>query len=99
MRFGRMEKRFNHNTYRNLVALVERMTGKTVGAKERDFLTRGADEIDLVRSGLEETMITSYDQIRSTMKRKKAVTDLRSAAFVSALNKIGSDYESLGIFP
>ncbi len=99
MRFGRMEKRFDHNTYMNLVDLVERMTGKTVGAKEKDFLTRGADEVDLVRSGLEETMVTAYDQIRATMKRKKEVNDLRSAAFVSSLAKIGSDYESLGIFP
>lgn len=99
MRFGRMEKRFNHNTYVNLVSLIERMTGKVVGEKEKDFLTRGADEIDLVRSGLEETMITSYDQIRATLKRKKGLNDLRSAAFVSALKKIGSDYESLGIFP
>ncbi|MFZ1497123.1 MAG: Glu/Leu/Phe/Val dehydrogenase, partial [Saprospiraceae bacterium] len=64
MRFGRMEKRFDHNTYENLVALIERMTGKTVSSLERDFLTRGADEIDLVRSGLEETMINSYRQIR-----------------------------------
>ena len=27
MRFGRMEKRFNQNTYNNLVSLVERETG------------------------------------------------------------------------
>ncbi len=99
MRFGRMEKRFNHNTYMNLVGLVERLTGKTIGAKEKDFLTRGADEIDLVRSGLEETMISSYHQIRDIKKRKKKVTDLRTAAFISALNKISSDYLALGIFP
>src|SRR5690606_4941090 len=43
MRFGRMEKRFNHNTYDNLVNMVEGMTGKTVGVQERIFLTRGAD--------------------------------------------------------
>ncbi len=99
MRFGRMEKRFNANKYRNLVETVERMTGKTIGAKEKDFLTKGADEVDLVRSGLEETMITAYDQIRTNFKRNKGINDLRSAAFVSALKKIGSDYESLGIFP
>ena len=99
MRFGRMEKRFDHNTYMNLVSLIERLTGKTVGAKEKDFLTRGADEIDLVRSGLEETMVTAYDQIREIYKRRKNVKDLRTAAFVSALNKISSDYLALGIFP
>ncbi len=99
MRFGRMEKRFNQNTYSNLVGLVERLTGKTIGVKERDLLTRGADEIDLVRSGLEETMITAYNEIREVKKRKKAVEDLRTAAFISALNKISSDYLALGIFP
>lgn len=99
MRFGRMEKRFNHNTYDNLVNMVEGMTGKTVGVQERIFLTRGADEVDLVRSGLEETMVNAYQQIREVSKRKKGINDLRTAAFVSALNKIASDYMTLGIFP
>jgi len=99
VRFGRMEKQYNHNMFMNLVELVERTTGKTINAKEKDFLTKGADEVDLVRSGLEETMITGYQQIRLVYKRKKAVQDLRTAAFVSALNKISSDYLALGIFP
>ena len=99
MRFGRMEKRFNHNSLVNLVNKVEKMTGKTIGAKEKEFLTKGADEIDLVRSGLEETMITAYHGIRSIKKRRKKVTDLRTAAFINALGKISSDYMTLGIFP
>ncbi len=99
MRFGRMEKRFNQNTYLNLVGLVERLTGKTIGVKERNLLTKGADEIDLVRSGLEETMITSYRQIRTILKKRKKIEDLRTAAFISALDKISSDYMALGIFP
>ena len=99
MRFGRMAKRFDHNTYLNLVGLVERLTGKSIGVKERDFLTRGADEVDLVNSGLEETMITSYHQIREVKKRKKKINSLRTAAFVSALLKISDDYIRLGIFP
>ncbi len=99
MRFGRMEKRFDHNTYNNLVTTIENMTGKTIGAAERDFLTKGAEEVDLVRSGLEETMINSYNQIRETWRRKKGVEDLRTAAFICALNKISSDYMAMGIFP
>ncbi len=63
------------------------------------MVARGAEEIDLVRSGLEETMITAYQQIREIMLRKRKVEDLRTAAFVSAINKISSDYLSLGIFP
>jgi glutamate dehydrogenase (NAD(P)+) len=99
MRFGRMDKRFNQNTYLNLVGMVEKLTGKTVGAQEKIFLTRGGDEIDLVRSGLEETMITAYEQIRTIMQKKKKVKDLRTAAFVNAIQKMGSDYLSMGIFP
>jgi glutamate dehydrogenase (NAD(P)+) len=99
MRFGRMEKRFNQQTYENIVDLVVRMTGKTLGQREKQFVARGADEIDLVRSGLEETMITAYQQIREVQKRKKKIEGLRTAAFVSALNKIAGDYVSRGIFP
>jgi glutamate dehydrogenase (NAD(P)+) len=99
MRFGRMDKRFNQQTYENLVDLVQRLTGHTVGDRERSLVARGADEIDLVRSGLEETMIDAYNQIREIMSRKRKVTDLRTAAFVSAINKISSDYLALGIFP
>ncbi|MGB4969760.1 MAG: Glu/Leu/Phe/Val dehydrogenase, partial [Saprospiraceae bacterium] len=55
MRFGRMEKRFDSNTYSNFVGLIEKLTAKKIGLREREFLTKGADEIDLVRSGLEET--------------------------------------------
>ena len=99
MRFGRMEKQFNHKSYMQIVDLVERLTGKSVGAKEKQFITRGAEEIDLVRSGLQETMVKAYQEIRLIWKRKKNVEDLRQAAFVNALNKISSDYLALGIFP
>ncbi|TVR82191.1 MAG: Glu/Leu/Phe/Val dehydrogenase [Saprospirales bacterium] len=99
MRFGRIEKRFNQNTYMALVGVVEKLTGKTIGDREKKMVTRGADEVDLVRSGLEETMVEAYNQIRLVQKRKKRINDLRSAAFVSALTKVGSDYLNLGVFP
>ncbi len=99
MRFGRMEKRFNQRTYGNIIDTVERLTGKSLDNSEKQFLTRGAEEIDLVRSGLEETMITAYQQIREIQKRKRKVRDLRTAAFVNAISKIANDYISLGIWP
>ncbi|MBK7344044.1 MAG: Glu/Leu/Phe/Val dehydrogenase [Saprospiraceae bacterium] len=99
MRFGRMEKRFNQQNYDNIVQLVLNMTGKQLGDREKALVARGADEIDLVRSGLEETMITAYQQIREIYKRKKKIQDMRTAAFVSALNKVANDYISRGIFP
>ncbi len=99
MRFGRMEKRFQENSLSNLLSTVERLTGQNVSNREKNVLTHGADEIDLVRSGLEDTMVNAYDEIRETLKRKKNIEDLRSAAFVVALNKISGDYVRLGIFP
>ena len=99
MRFGRMEKRFQENSLSNLLSTVERLTGQNVSTREKSVLTHGADEIDLVRSGLEDTMVNAYDEIRETLKRKKNIEDLRSAAFVVALNKISGDYVRLGIFP
>ncbi|MCL4114047.1 UNVERIFIED_CONTAM: hypothetical protein GTU68_064861 [Idotea baltica] len=99
MRFGRMEKRFDQNTYMNLVNLIERQSGRVINPTEKAIIARGADEIDLVRSGLEETMVLAYQQIREVMFRKKKVQDLRTAAFVSALGKVSSDYINLGVFP
>ncbi len=99
MRFGRMEKRFQHNSLYAIVSMVERLTGTTIGDREKDLLTKGAEEIDLVRSGLEDTMVTSYHNIREVMKRRKKIHDLRTAAFVNALDKIANDYIRLGIFP
>jgi glutamate dehydrogenase (NAD(P)+) len=98
MRFGRMQKRFESNRYELLVDLVLKMTGKELSAAERKLLTFGADEVDLVRSGLEETMINAYNGIRNTRKRK-FIKDLRTAAFVYAIEKIGNDYNALGIWP
>lgn len=99
MRFGRLEKRFDQNTYGNIVDLLEKSTGKKVTSRDRGMIVRGADEVDLVRSGLEETMISSYQQIRDIFKKRKKLKTLRQAAFLNALNKIASDYNQLGVFP
>lgn len=98
MRFGRMEKRFNQNAYDTIGNVIENATGKRVSDRDRRLL-RGADEIDLVRSGLEETMVSSYQQIRQIWAEKPDIPDLRTAAFVNAIEKISSDYMNLGIFP
>ncbi|MBK9256298.1 MAG: Glu/Leu/Phe/Val dehydrogenase [Saprospiraceae bacterium] len=99
MRFGRMDKRFNQNTYGNIVTMVEKLTGKTIGEKEKSLLTKGADEIDLVRSGLEETMVNSYNTIAEIYHSNPNIVSMRDAAFVCALNKVANDYMTLGVFP
>jgi len=99
MRFGRMEKRFNQNTYNNIISKVEELTGKTIDARDRAMIARGAEEVDLVRSGLEETMVNSFYQIQDTFKKHPKIKDYRTAAFVVALDKVASDYTALGVFP
>jgi glutamate dehydrogenase (NAD(P)+) len=99
MRFGRLEKRFNHQTYENIVKTFENLTGKSVGEKEKMFITRGADEVDLVRSGLEETMINSFYQIMEVYHGYEKVNTLRDAAFITSLLKVANDYQTLGVFP
>ncbi|MDX1477549.1 MAG: Glu/Leu/Phe/Val dehydrogenase [Saprospiraceae bacterium] len=98
-RFGRLEKRYRSGTYAGILDQIEKHTGESVSARDRSQLTKGADEVDLVRSGLEETMMVAYQQIREIWKRKKGVDDLRTAAFVNALNKIANDYIRMGVFP
>lgn len=98
-RLGRIENRFHHNAFEKLVALIEETTGKPVDQKTRDFVTAGGDEVTLVNSGLEDTMITAYHSIRATMKENPNIPDMRTAAFVCSLKKIASDYTALGIWP
>ncbi|NVO84875.1 Glu/Leu/Phe/Val family dehydrogenase [Hymenobacter terrestris] len=99
VRFGRMGKRAEEGAMRRLVATIERTTGRTVSEEERQSIIHGADEIDLVHSGLEDTMITAYQSIRKVMDEVPGITDMRTAAFYTAIEKIGVSYQSLGIFP
>ena len=99
VRFGRMEKRFDEQNQRNLIKLVEDLTGKTVSKDIVKTIIHGADEIDLVNSGLEDTMIKSYNDIREFKKAHRGVKDLRTAAFAVSINKIRDSYYAMGIFP
>ena len=99
VRYGRLEKRFSENMYNELIDIIESTTGKKVSSLERKTILRGPDEIDLVHSGLEDTMINSYREIRHIYTQREGVEDLRTAAFICAIDKIGVAYEELGIFP
>ena len=58
-----------------------------------------ADEQALVRSGLEDTMVTSYHSIREIWLENGDKADLRTAAFINAIKKVALCYQELGIFP
>ena len=99
VRYGRLEKRFTENMNHHIVDMVENLTGKTISPVERDFIIHGADEVDLVRSGLEETMIMATREIVDVWQKTPAIPDLRTAAYVVAINKVATSYAELGIFP
>lgn len=99
VRFGRMEKRFEEGAFNRIVAAIESSTGKAIPDQERRMLVAGAREEDLVNSGLEETMITAWQQIRETRERLPTAVDARTAAFVTSINKVARAYGDLGIFP
>lgn len=99
VRFGRMDKRFEEGSNLRIVDTVERLTGKSLTLAERQVIARGADEEDLVNSGLEDTMISSYHSIGEIYFGNPKVKDMRTAAFVNSIDKIATSYMSLGIFP
>lgn len=99
VRYGRMEKRFNENMNAHILGQIESLTGKVVTEKEKEYIMHGADEVDLVYSGLEETMITATHEIMNTWKNNPDIPDMRTAAYVVAINKVGTSYAELGIFP
>jgi glutamate dehydrogenase (NAD(P)+) len=99
VRFGRMGKRFEELSAKGMVHAIELTTGKQLTNGDRGRLIRGPDEEDLVNSGLEETMATAFRQIRGVHVGNPKIPDLRTAAFVSAIEKIALSYLELGIFP
>lgn len=99
VRYGRMEKRFTENLNTHILGQIEELTGKTVSDKERSFIMHGPEEVDLVHSGLEETMITATKEIMDIWHKNPAIPDMRTAAYVNAINKVATSYGELGIFP
>jgi glutamate dehydrogenase (NAD(P)+) len=99
VRFGRMGKRYDEIINQTLVESIESAIGKKLDESSKKIFTHGADEEDLVNSGLEETMVGAYNEIRETLKSNKKIPDLRTAAFVTAINKVAESYYALGIFP
>ena len=99
VRYGRMEKRFSENMNTHILGQMEELSGKKVTEKERQFILHGAEEVDLVHSGLEETMVSATREIMDIWINNPAIPDMRTAAYVSAINKVAISYEELGIFP
>jgi glutamate dehydrogenase (NAD(P)+) len=99
VRYGRLEKRFTENMNKHIIGQIEELTVKEVSEQEKMFIEHGADEVDLVHSGLEETMITATREIMDIWRANPSIPDMRTAAYVCAINKVATSYAELGIFP
>lgn len=98
MRFGRMTKRISIHAQQRMIAGIEAMTNGAFPQTLRDEIVLGIDELELVKSGLEETMVQGFQAIIEIMQRCKT-EDLRTSAFVCALRKMVTAYRELGIWP
>jgi glutamate dehydrogenase (NAD(P)+) len=100
VRFGRMQKRHEEEALRRVLGAVEGATGKRFTDAEMKSLSDGASEEDLVYSGLEESMVVAFHQLREVRNRHGAnKVNLRTAAFISAIDKVAQSYLDMGIFP
>jgi len=97
IRFGRMERRFDETRGRHIVQALESLGGK-VPDYLKDELIRGADEFDLVRSGLDDSMRLALQDIITAKNTMEKVEDYRTAAYVISLSKLARSYQDLGVF-
>lgn len=98
IRFGRMERRYDEMRGRHVISAIESLTGREVPDWLEAEIVRGADELDLVRSGLDDTMRLAYQQISEAKDSNKKITDFRTAAYVVAVSKISRSYQVIGVY-
>ena len=99
IRYGRMEKRLDEMYREKLVSTIEQVTKTSVAGGLRRDLLRGADEVDLVNSGLEGSMQNAYREIRAALLAEPRHGDFRTAAYAVAIEKVARAYMELGVFP
>jgi len=97
MRFGRLQRRYDELRGSSYLHALETLTEKVASDRVRSEMVRGASELDLVRSGLDDTMRTAFADLRDVIKRNEAIADFRTAAYAIAIQKIAQSYYDLGL--
>ena len=97
IRFGRLEKRRNQLQINNLIEAIETMTGKAMPKKYRANFMDGIEEIDLIRSGLDDMMIDGFQSVKKEFLETDKIPDFRTAAFKVAIEKIALSYDFIGL--
>ena len=98
IRFGRMERRYDEMRGQHLISALANMTQKEVPDWMQKEIVKGADELDLVRSGLDDTMRHAYQELSETLQMNDKIEDFRTAAYVVAISKIARSYVDLGVY-
>ena len=102
IRFGRMQRRQEEARHQLVVEQLESLSealGKT-WSPSPDFkqkYLRGADELELVRSGLDDTMRIAYQSMREVWHDRADVEDLRTAAYLVSIDKVAKSYRAKGL--
>ncbi|MCL4118429.1 UNVERIFIED_CONTAM: hypothetical protein GTU68_000192 [Idotea baltica] len=102
IRFGRMQRRQEEARHQLVVDELERLDRYLGDAwsMSPDFkkkYLRGAGELELVRSGLDDTMRTAYQSMREVWHSRDDVDDLRTAAYLVSITKVAASYRAKGL--
>tara|TARA_Y100001936_G_scaffold251603_1_gene308161 strand:- start:1253 stop:2674 length:1422 start_codon:yes stop_codon:yes gene_type:complete len=97
IRFGRMQRRVEEARFGALIEGITSVTGAKFPKHLEKRAIEGGKEIDLVRSGLEDTMRSTYEVISETWNSHQDIKDLRMAAMIVAIKRIAQSYSSMGI--
>ncbi|MCZ4262444.1 Glu/Leu/Phe/Val dehydrogenase [Limimaricola sp. G21655-S1] len=102
IRFGRMERRADEARAQLIVDELERLSndeglGWNLSKNFKERYLKGDDELELVRSGLDDTMRTAYQAMREIWHNRDDVPDLRTAAYLVAIGRVALSYRSKGL--
>ena len=95
VKIGRMDRRFAEAQSQKIIELMEGALGKKLDKKAKEQLLEGPNEINLVRSGLDDTMRESYNEIYEQQQSNSKIEDRRTAAYALAIRKIADIYDSM----
>lgn len=102
IRFGRMGRRQEEARHLLIVEELERLSkdkelGWSLSPDFKDKYLKGAGELELVRSGLEDTMRTAYQSMAEVWRSRDDVKDLRTAAYLVSIGRVASSYRAKGL--
>ena len=97
IRLGRLQRRAQENQTTLMIEALEKMTGSKFPDEYKDLVMLGSAEIDLVRSGLEDTMRNTYEVISEVWNKNTNANDLRTSAMMVSVKRVMDSYHSLGL--